>query len=254
MSQIRLQDVQVVIPVFTSRSRGLMNTVLRYSRREQDRVERLGIFSSQVHALRGLTLTIHAGERVGLVGSNGAGKTTLLRVMSGALEPTGGRAVIEGEVSPLTDITLGMDLEASGLENIRLRGLYLGKRRGEIEALTADVAEFSELGEYLHLPVRTYSSGMMLRLAVGLATAVSPDILLMDEMIGAGDAAFIEKARVRVESLMRSVKILVIASHNEAIIRSFCNRAIWLEGGRVVFDGTPDECLGRYARGERPLS
>jgi len=246
MASLELRDVHVDLPVFTSRSRGLLNSVFRYSQRERARVEAVGIFTYRVHALRGIDLVIRDGERVGLVGRNGAGKTTLLRVLSGAYEPTQGEISIEGKVSSLTDLTLGMDVDASGYENIAMRAIHLGKSRREARALAADVEDFTELGEYLHLPVRTYSSGMMLRLAFAVSTAIAPDILLMDEMIGAGDALFMAKAKARIEALMARVKILVLASHNDQIVRAFCNRALCLGEGRILYDGDVQSCLDFY--------
>lgn len=246
MARLLLRGVHVDLPVFTSRSRGLLNSVFRYAQRERSRVEAVGLFSYHVHALRGIDLDICDGERVALVGRNGAGKTTLLRVLSGAYEPTRGRIDIDGAVSALTDLTLGMDLDASGYENIGMRAIHLGMHREDADALVADVESFTELEGYLHLPVRTYSSGMMLRLAFAISTAVRPEILLMDEMIGAGDAQFMGKAKARIESLMASAKILVLASHNDQIVRDFCNRALCLGEGRVLFDGDVDSCLAFY--------
>lgn len=246
MPSLDLRNAHVEIPVFSSRSRGLINSVFGYARREQSRIEAVGLRSYQVHALRGVSLQIRDGERVGLVGQNGAGKTTLLRVLSGAYEPTQGAIDIAGKVSSLTDLTLGMDMEASGYENIRLRALYLGLSRREVKALEKDVEDFTELGGYLELPVRTYSSGMMLRLAFAVSTAITPDILLMDEMVGAGDAQFLHKAKARLEGLMQKASILVLASHNDQIIRSFCSRALCLRAGTIVFDGDVESCLAFY--------
>jgi ABC-type polysaccharide/polyol phosphate transport system ATPase subunit len=246
MARLELTGVHVDLPVFTSRSRGLLNSVFRFAQRERARVESVGMFSYEVHALRGIDLRIREGDKVGLVGRNGAGKTTLLRVLSGAYEPTRGEIAIEGPVSSLTDLWLGMDQDANGYENIAMRAIHLGKSRAEAKDLVADVEAFTELGDYLHLPVRTYSSGMMLRLAFAISTAVAPQILLMDEMIGAGDAHFMGKAKSRMASLMAKVKILVIASHNDAIIRDFCNRAICLSEGRILFDGDVESCLAFY--------
>jgi ABC-type polysaccharide/polyol phosphate transport system ATPase subunit len=246
MASIELTGVHVDLPVFTSRSRGLLNSVFRYAQRERSRVESVGMFSYQVHALRGIDLRISDGDRLGLVGRNGAGKTTLLRVLSGAYEPTQGAISIDGEVSSLTDLTLGMDLDANGYENIAMRAIHLGKSRREAQDLVADVEAFTELGDYLHLPVRTFSSGMLLRLAFAISTAVAPEILLMDEMIGAGDAQFMGKAKARIEALMAKVKILVLASHNDHIIRSFCNRAVCLGEGCILFHGDVESCLAFY--------
>lgn len=190
-----------------------------------------------VRALNNINLTIQDGERVGLVGHNGAGKTTLLRVLSGAYDPTEGELRVEGEVSSFTDITLGMDMEASGLDNIVFRCVFMGMTFAEARAKAPEIAEFSELGEYLKLPVRTYSTGMFVRLAFAIATSVRPEILVMDEMIGAGDAAFIEKAQARISELLEHARILVIASHDPTVLQAFCSRIIWMDHGEMRADG-----------------
>lgn len=240
---ISLQDVEVDFPVFTARSRGLLNAVLRYTRREQQRVEESGLSGMTVHALRNINLELRPGDRVGLVGRNGAGKTTLLRVLSGVYEPSAGYMRCEGRVSSLTDIMLGMDLDASGYDNIVLRGVVMGLSRKQSIDLIPEVESFTELGDYLRLPVRAYSQGMLLRLAFAISTSVTPDILLMDEMIGAGDALFLKKAQERISHLIDRVAILVIASHNDAILREFCDTGLFLEEGRIVHSGRIEECL-----------
>lgn len=247
MAKVQLRQVKVDLPVFTSRSRGLINQVFRFSSKEVERVQAAGLFAYQVHALRDITLNIQSGERVALIGPNGAGKTTLLKVLSGAYEPMQGSVDIEGSVGSLTDLTLGMDPEATGYENIRMRGIHLKKSRQEIQALTEEIAIFSELGAHLSLPVRTYSAGMQLRLAFALSTAVTPEILLMDEVVGTGDAHFQSKASTRLNSMISSVKILVLASHNDEIIQRFCSRAIYLRDGCIHFDGSVDDCLAVYS-------
>lgn len=246
MAKIELRDVTVDFPVFTSRSRGLLNILFRYAQQEQRRVEASGLSGFRVHALRGIDLTLRDGDRIGLIGRNGAGKTTLLRVLSGVYEPTAGDIRIEGRVSSLTDIMLGMDMDASGYDNIILRGIVLGLTKVEAIRLIPEVEEFTELSEYLHLPVRAYSQGMLLRLAFAVSTAITPEILLMDEMIGAGDASFLKKAQVRITRLIDQVSILVIASHNSDILTQFCNKALVLDEGRIVAAGEVHECLARY--------
>lgn len=247
MTHIRLSGVGVDFPVFTSRSRGLVNTLFLYAKKEQKRIESAGMFGYQVHALRDVDLALEPGDRVGLIGRNGAGKTTLLRVLSGVYEPTRGSIDLQGRVSSLTDIMLGMDMDANGYDNIVMRAIVLGLTRREAVALIPEIEAFSELGEYLQLPVGTYSSGMLLRLAFAVSTAVTPDILLMDEMIGAGDASFLHKAEERLRGLMERVSILVLASHNDQILRRFCTKALLLSEGRVVHAGTVDECLELYS-------
>ena len=252
MSHIVLNDVHVDFPVFTSRSRGLINTVFGYARSDNKRIEASGLYGVSVHALRGISLELTKGDRVGLIGRNGSGKTTLLRVLSGAYEPTRGAIEVEGSLSSLTDITLGMDMEADGYENIILRSIVMGRTRREAKERVKEIEEFTGLGEYLRLPVRVYSSGMLLRLAFAVSTAIKPEILLMDEMIGAGDHHFIEKARMRIENLMSDASILVLASHSNDILRQFCNKGLVLEQGQVVFSGELEACLNHY--GESALS
>lgn len=253
MTSISLKRVCVEFPVFTARSRGLINTFFRFAHIERRKVNRAGLEMGSVTALRDISLDLRPGDRVGLIGRNGAGKTTLLRVLSGAYEPTAGSIDIKGSVSALTDLMLGMDIEASGYENIVLRGVILGMTRRQAEQLIPEVEAFTELGKYLHLPVSAYSQGMRLRLAFAISTSVTPDILLMDEMIGAGDAKFIEKARARLHGLMNRVSILVIASHNESIIKQFCNKAILLSHGRVELSGDVSRCLQRYKEDDSDL-
>jgi ABC-2 type transport system ATP-binding protein/lipopolysaccharide transport system ATP-binding protein len=254
MVGITLHDVDVDFPVFTSRSRGLLNTLFHYDKQQQRRVEATGLSGIKVYALRGVSLELKPGDRVGLIGRNGAGKTTLLRVLSGVYEPTSGHIHTQGRISSLTDIMLGMDMEASGYDNIVLRGIVMGLSRKQAIDMIPEIEAFTELGEYLQLPVRAYSQGMLLRLAFAVSTAIAPDILLMDEMIGAGDAQFLSKAQARIARLIGSVSILVIASHNEAILQEFCDVGLVLQEGRVIHKGAIDECLARHNTGEsRPV-
>ena len=243
MAYIQLNDVSIDFPVFTTRSRGLLNTMLGFPQRDKARVEASGVGRVSVHALRDVSLALRTGDRVGLIGSNGAGKTTLLRVLSGVYEPMQGELSFSGGVAALTDIMLGMDVDASGYDNILMRGIVMGLTRRQAMELVPSVEAFTQLGEHLQLPVRTYSQGMLLRLAFAVSTSVVPDILLMDEMIGAGDAKFFAQARERINGLIEQVSILVLASHNEVILKSFCNRALVLQEGRVVMDGGVDEAL-----------
>jgi ABC-type polysaccharide/polyol phosphate transport system ATPase subunit len=195
-----------------------------------------------------ISLDLADGDRLGLVGANGAGKTTFLRVISGVYPPLAGEAVIEGRVSSFTDIALGMDLEATGWDNIIFRCVFLGLTFAEARALAPSIAEFCELGAYLDLPARTYSSGMFLRLAFAISTAVQPDIIVMDEMIAAGDESFLQKAQKRIGDLLDRARILVLASHSQRIIRNFCNKVLWLEHGKVRMLGLTDDVLLAYER------
>jgi len=199
-----------------------------------------------VRALSDVNVEVRSGDRLALLGHNGAGKTTLLRCMAGVYHPTAGTLSYSGSRVPLFDIALGFDEEANGYENIILRGLLMGLKRDEIERKVDDVASFSGLGAFLNLPVRTYSSGMALRLLFSIATSVDPDILLMDEWIATGDQAFIDRADKRLRELVDRSHILVLASHNLDLLKSCCNRAVLMKGGKVAFDGSVAEGIERY--------
>lgn len=189
-----------------------------------------------VRAVEELSLLVQDGDRVGLVGHNGSGKTTLLRVLAGIYKPASGTIRIEGRVGTLLDTTAGMDPEATGIENIYLRGYLLGMTRKQIEAQLDDIATFTDLGDFLQLPIKTYSAGMSARLAFGISTSIENDILLIDEGIGAGDAAFQEKAQRRIEGLFARTSIVLLASHSPDLIQRFCNRQIRMEHGHVIED------------------
>jgi ABC-2 type transport system ATP-binding protein len=199
-----------------------------------------------VNALNNVSFEAREGDRIGLVGVNGSGKTTLLRVLSGAYPPSAGSVRVEGHISPLFDLTLGMNPDATGYENIRICGLFWGLARDELQSRGQEIAAFTELGSYLDMPIRTYSAGMLLRLAFAIATARDPDILLIDEAIGAGDGIFFQKAFARLEGLAQKSSILVVATHAEAIIRRLCNKAIWLHQGRLVEFGEVGAVLEAY--------
>lgn len=187
-----------------------------------------------VQALKGISLQINAGDRVGIMGHNGSGKTSLLRMLAGIYEPTGGKIKVTGRVSSFINLGLGMDHEATGAENILLCGLMFGLGFDEIQRLTPSIGEFSGLGDFLEMPVRTYSSGMMMRLVFSIVTSVSAEILLMDEWLSVGDADFVEHAEERLQKLVNSASILVLASHDEATINHLCNVIVTLEHGEIV--------------------
>ena len=199
-----------------------------------------------VKALRDITFSLNKGDRLGLVGHNGAGKSTLLKVLAGIYQPTAGSATATGRIVSTLNISLGMEPEATGFENIIIRGLLLGLKRSEINAKIDDIALFTELGDYLNMPVRIYSSGMTTRLAFAIVTAMDSDILLMDEVIGTGDAAFMDKAEKRLNEFMNRSKIIVLASHSNDVIRKFCNKALLLEHGQVIYEGAPDAVIEKY--------
>ncbi|MER8810193.1 ABC transporter ATP-binding protein [Mesorhizobium australicum] len=204
-----------------------------------------------VDALKGVTAVIEQGERVGLIGLNGAGKSTLLKVMAGIYMPTSGVAETEGHICPMFEFATGFEMHQTGRDNIRIRGLLLGMTPDEIEAKLPEIEEFTELGEFLSYPVRTYSAGMFIRLAFAVSTSINPEILLIDEVMGAGDIKFANKARNRMFEFMEQGKILVFSSHNFDLIRSFCSRTIWLDKGSVVMDGGTEEVIHNYEMSQR---
>ena len=243
MARLRIDDVSVSFPLYHGESRSLKKTVFAAAsgRLGEDSKHRL-----VVEALKSISFTLDSGDRLGFIGSNGAGKTTLLRTMAGIYEPVIGSITIDGAITALLDPSQGMNMDLTGNENIRLRALYSGYGDAQVKQLLADVASFAGLDQFLDLPVRTYSSGMVVRLGFALATAIKPQILLMDEWILAGDAAFMDKARHRLETMVQGADILVLSSHSADIILRWCNRVIWMEGGRILADGAPEEILAAY--------
>jgi ABC-2 type transport system ATP-binding protein/lipopolysaccharide transport system ATP-binding protein len=199
-----------------------------------------------ISALRNISLSMKDGDRLGLVGHNGSGKTTLIRLLGGVLEPTAGSVEIAGRSATLITQGLGVDPEDTGLENIKISGLYLGMTPDEIEARTKEIAEFTELGDFLHLPVKTYSTGMSVRLAFAITTALSPEIMIMDEGIGAGDARFAKKAQERVDNMVNRCSIMVLASHSTSLIEKMCNQAALLHHGEIVARGSVADVLREY--------
>lgn len=239
-----LQQVSVSFPVYHGGSRSLKKSLLSLS--SAGRIARDANDRIKVDALRDVSLSLARGDRVALIGANGAGKTTLLRVMAGIYEPFVGSVSIHGRISPMFDIGLGIDNDLSGYDNIRIRGMLLGLSTSQIEQLLPGIAEFTELGDYLDMPVRTYSSGMVLRLTFAVATCFEPEILLMDEWISAGDAHFMTRAKERINSFIEKASVLVLASHNFEVCRKWCNKAVWMEKGQVREIGPVSEIIERY--------
>lgn len=247
MAKVVLEHVHVEFPIYGN-ARSLRSAF--FARATGGLIQRDAGWQGRVvvKALNGVSFTLHEGDRLGLVGSNGAGKSTLLKVLAGVYEPVSGQALVSGKITTLFDMLPGLDPDDTGYENIITGGLLLGLSRNAIESRVADIEEFSELGEYLALPVRTYSAGMMARLGFAVATAVDPGILLVDEGIGAGDARFAERASRRMRSFVDRSKILVLASHSDALIKSWCNKAALFEAGRMLLIGQVDEVLEAYHR------
>lgn len=238
MACIKIKNLSLSFPVYNMYTRSIRRALFKSAvggalkQAEQE---------IMVQALVDINLELNDGDRVGVLGHNGSGKTTLLRVLSGIYEPQKGSVHISGKVSTLTDITLGMNEEASGYENIVARGIFMGMTFKEIKSKIAEIEEFSELGSYLHLPVRTYSAGMLLRLAFSVSTCKLPEILILDEMISTGDASFLHKAKARTADMIKKVKIMIMATHDVEILKQFCNKVIQLEKGKIVKQGTVQE-------------
>jgi ABC-type polysaccharide/polyol phosphate transport system ATPase subunit len=241
---IHLQNATLDLPIYDVQGRSLKKQMLRIGRRNRIAEDNDGVIV--VRALDSIDVCLEAGDRVGLIGRNGAGKSTLLRAMAGIYSPTTGIIERKGKIVPLLDITLGMDENSTGRQNIRLRGLLLGMTSSEIIAKQDAIAEFSDLGDYLDLPLRTYSSGMRVRLAFAVSTAVDAEILLLDEVMGVGDAAFKGKANRRLRDLHSRAEIVVLAIHANDEIRKTCSKVIWMEQGRVRAFGPVEEVLAEY--------
>jgi lipopolysaccharide transport system ATP-binding protein len=235
MANIHFNKVSVEFPVFNATGRSLTSSILKVATGGKLDADPNG--RVQVKALTDISVNIREGDRVALLGHNGAGKSTMLRALGRVYRPTQGIAEIEGEVGSLIDISLGINPEATGRENVFIRGQLLGLTKQKILEKYAEIVEFSELGDFMEMPVRTYSSGMHLRLAFAVSTVVRPQILLMDEWLSVGDADFQHKAEARLRELVSETKILVLATHSRELVESVCNRAIWLEHGQVKMDG-----------------
>ncbi|EHR59128.1 galactan export ABC transporter ATP-binding subunit Wzt/RfbE [Saccharomonospora cyanea] len=248
MISIDVRNAYVDFPIFDAKTRSLKKRVLGKVGGKIGTESRVPI----IEALHDINLSLKSGDRVALVGHNGAGKSTLLRLLSGIYEPTRGSARVRGRVAPVFDLGVGMDQEISGYENILIRGLYLGMSRKEMEKRIDDIADFTELGDYLSMPLRTYSTGMRVRLALGVVTSIDPEILLLDEGIGAVDAAFLNKARDRLVDLVNRSGLLVFASHQDDLLLELCTSAIWMDEGNMKMQGSLREVLTAY-KGRDPF-
>lgn len=250
MASILLKNVGVDIPIFDVSHTSLRKTLI--GRTIGGRFAQSGSHIT-VTALRNIEFAADDGDRIALVGDNGSGKSTLLRVIAQVYPPTSGSVQVVGTVSSLFDPTLGMSMDATGLENIQLAGTIWGMTRAQIRNSVDDIIDFTELGDYLKIPVRTYSTGMMLRLAFAIATARDPEILLIDEVIGVGDAGFFEKAFARLLRIAKQSRILMVAAHNDDMLRRLCGKALWLSHGGLVEYGEIETVLGHRRNGFPPL-
>jgi lipopolysaccharide transport system ATP-binding protein len=222
MAHIKLDQASVDIPIYSNHNRSIKNSLLKNLTKDK-------ILPQSVRALNNITLDLRDGDRLGVMGPNGAGKSTLLRTLAGVYLPTSGTVEVKGRVASLIDISLGMEGEATGFENIRMRGIMMGLSLKQIKSMEEEIADFSGLGDFLHLPIRTYSTGMHMRLGFAVSTAVEADIILMDEWLSVGDSEFIQKAEKRLENFIGRSSILVIASHSEDLIQKTTNQILRLE-------------------------
>ena len=238
MSFINMEDTDLVFKVWRERR---LNDIIVPGSNKFNKFQ-----NAAVHALDHVNLTIEEGERVAVIGHNGAGKSTLLKVIAGIFRPSGGKLTVEGKVSNMFELSTGFEAEQNGWDNMYLRGLMLGLTPKEIKSKMREIADFSELGEFLNMPVKYYSSGMFVRLAFSTSTAFMPDILLLDEVFAAGDAGFIDKAMRRMKDMVNVAKILVMVTHNMETALEICDRCIWMDRGQVRMDGATEEVVQAY--------
>ena len=243
MVSICAKNVSVEIPIYDIGGASLRKAIL--GRTVGGRFATAGSCVT-ISALQNVSFEAHDGDRVALVGNNGSGKSTLLRVLADVYPPTSGTMEVIGRVSPMFDATLGMSMDATGMENIWLCGRLWGLSPSQIKNSIDDVCDFTELGDYLNVPIRTYSTGMMLRLAFAIATVREPEIFLLDEIIGVGDASFFQKAFNRLKNVISRSRILFVASHADDILRRLCNKALWLDHGSLIKYGDFEEVIGSY--------
>jgi ABC-type polysaccharide/polyol phosphate transport system ATPase subunit len=243
MACVEVENVSLVYPIYGSNARSFKTTLINKATGG-----RLGQSSGNivVEALKDVSFKLEPGDRLGLIGHNGAGKSTLLKVLAHIYEPNSGIVKVKGRINCLFDIMMGMDHEMNAYENIMLRGLILGLSKVEIKKIVPLVEEFSELGDFMKMPIKSYSSGMKVRLAFGIITSVFSEVLLIDEVVNIGDAKFIEKAKAQMKSLVHRSEFMVLSTHDSHVIKEFCNKALWLEKGCVKFFGDVDEVLKRY--------
>jgi ABC-type polysaccharide/polyol phosphate transport system ATPase subunit len=243
MAFIEANKISVDYKIYSARSRSLKNELFR---RVGGGIKVHANSQVSVTALQNVTLSLRSGDRIALIGRNGAGKSTLLKVLAGIMEPSAGDLTRSGHVSSLLDMSMGMDPEATGYENIIMRSVFLGANFAEARERVQEIEAFSELGDYLQFPMRTYSTGMSMRLSFAIATSIQPEILVLDEMIATGDEAFAQKATARIDEIVRKLQILIIATHDLAMARTLCNRGIVLSHGQLVADAEIGRAIDEY--------
>lgn len=242
MARIELTDASVTFTVRPHKKVSLKEYLVR------------GLFRSSVnpavavHALSGINLSAKDGERIGVIGHNGAGKSTLLKLLAGIYPPTAGTREVDGRICSLFDISLGFEPEASGWDNITYRAYLQGETPASLKGKIDGIAAFTELGDFLDLPVRHYSSGMMMRLAFAISTAIEPEVLLVDEVLAVGDLSFQHKAQARMKEMMATARVMVIVAHDLGTIRDLCTSVVWMEHGQVKLQGRPGEVIAAYKK------
>lgn len=244
MASIIFNNVFIDFPIFNAHSRSIKKRLMQTATGGQLNADEQGRIT--VRALEDISFTFTDGDRVALLGHNGAGKSTLLRAIGKVYQPSSGSINIQGEIGSLIDISLGIDTEATGRENIFLRGGMLGLSKDQLKHQLDEIIGFSELGEFIDMPLRTYSTGMNMRLAFAISTTLRPEILVMDEWLSVGDEKFKHKAERRMKEVVDATSILVVASHSRDLIMNTCNRVIWLEHGLIKMDGDPAAILEAY--------
>jgi ABC-2 type transport system ATP-binding protein len=240
MSEIILENVNLDYPVYGSGPRFFAKRLVSLASAGMIHVNERYSF---IRSLDDVTLIVKAGDRLALIGGNGAGKSSLLKIISGIYHPTRGKITIKGKVTPILGFGFGLDDSASGYENIILGGVALGYSVNYMKAKTKEIEDFTELGDFLNMPIKTYSSGMRARLAFAITTSTGSEILVMDEGIGAGDNAFFNKAQKKLESFLGMASILVIASHSTDLLKRFCNKGVVMKHGKLEFIGSLDDAL-----------
>ena len=246
MAHIKLDNVSVEFPIFNSSSRSLTHSLVSAATGGRISADESGHVT--VKALSDIDLEIKSGDRLGIAGHNGSGKSTLLRVLAGIYEPTSGQIKRAGKIASLIDIGLGINPENTGKENLYLRGNLMGLSKRDISKMYDDIVEFADLGDFIQLPVRTYSSGMLLRLAFAVSTSLKADILIMDEWLSVGDGEFAKRAERRLQSLVDNSEILIIASHSKELIQRVSKRMLWLEHGRISASGETSKLSSEFFR------
>jgi ABC-type polysaccharide/polyol phosphate transport system ATPase subunit len=243
MALIAVDNLSLSYPVYGSDAMSVKSTILNIATGGLIKKDTKRVF---VDALSNVSFSLEKGDRLALIGHNGAGKSTLLRVLAKVYEPTFGNVIIEGKANCLFDLMMGLDLELNGYENIILRGRISGLSKKEAMNLIPSVEEFSELGHFMNMPIKSYSSGMQIRLAFGIITSMFCEILLIDEIINVGDAQFVNKARMQIGKLINQADILVLSTHDFNTIKDLCNKALWLEHGKIIEFGPVNEVINKY--------